>query len=231
MEARSGSGTGVPDQGAQSLAAAAGLDDGSTPWRPGGAGAGGRGPEHGAGCAPGCEHGVPLQQLRCLTAASSTEASRPRTGHRQDPWCGQARASSNRLVQVSKRDLALPESSIRLPGWTTWGTCPKVGAHTRRTNAGPWASRPTWSSPSPPSSPTQCRLRPSTGWFPGQRRPPPRVQPACVHAEPWARDAHRGALQMADQLQLPLVQARVQPQYGGRHARLVVHVHVDSHLS
>ena len=36
---------------------------------------------------------------------------------------------------------------------------------------------------------------------------------------------------MADQFQLPLVQARVQPQYGGRHARRVVHVHVGSHLS
>ena len=45
------------------------------------------------------------------------------------------------------------------------------------------------------------------------------------------RDAQRGALEMADQLQLPLVQARVQPQYGGRHARRVVHVHVGSHLS
>ena len=45
------------------------------------------------------------------------------------------------------------------------------------------------------------------------------------------RDAQRGPLQMADQFQLPLVQARVQPQYGGRHARRVVHVHVGSHLS
>ena len=40
-----------------------------------------------------------------------------------------------------------------------------------------------------------------------------------------------GPLEMADQLQLPLVQARMQPQYGGRHARWVVHVHVGSHLS
>ena len=45
------------------------------------------------------------------------------------------------------------------------------------------------------------------------------------------RDAQRGALEMADKLQLPLVQARVQPQDGGRHARLVVHVHVGSHLN
>ena len=40
-----------------------------------------------------------------------------------------------------------------------------------------------------------------------------------------------GLLEMADQLQLPLVQARVQPQYGGRHARWVVCVHVGSHLN
>ena len=45
-----------------------------------------------------------------------------------------------------------------------------------------------------------------------------------------ARDAHSGALEMADQLQLSMVQARMQPQYAGRHARLVVLVHVGSHL-
>ena len=59
----------------------------------------------------------------------------------------------------------------------------------------------------------------------------PRSATAKVLPVPGPRDAHRGALQMADQLQLPLVQARVQLQYGGRHARLVVHVHVGSHLS
>ena len=58
--------------------------------------------------------------------------------------------------------------------WTTWGTCPKGPRSPRcssrsspnATNAGPWASRPTWSSPSgSTSSPTQWpRRRPSTGW-------------------------------------------------------------------
>ena len=58
--------------------------------------------------------------------------------------------------------------------WTTWGTCPKRPKSLRCSsrsspnakNAGPWASGPTWSSPSgSTSSPTQWpRRRPSTGW-------------------------------------------------------------------
>ena len=78
--------------------------------------------------------------------------------------------------------------------WTTWGTCPKGPRSPRcssrsspnATNAGPWASRPTWSSPSgSTSSPTQWpRRRPSTGWstsHPGIRRPqlPHRSGPAA----------------------------------------------------
>ena len=58
--------------------------------------------------------------------------------------------------------------------WTTWATCPR-GPRSRNcsspssqnaTSAGPWASPPTWSSPSgSTSSPTQWPPRPpSTGW-------------------------------------------------------------------
>ena len=36
---------------------------------------------------------------------------------------------------------------------------------------------------------------------------------------------------MADKLQLSLVQAWVQLEYGGRYTRWVVHVHVGSHLN
>ena len=91
-------------------------------------------------------------------------------------------APAYRLVQdllAAKRDLALPRQLRKLDNyasccWTTWGTCPKgpksprCSSHSspNTTNAGPWASRPTWSSPSgSTSSPTQWpRLRPSTGW-------------------------------------------------------------------
>ena len=59
----------------------------------------------------------------------------------------------------------------------------------------------------------------------------PRSATARVLPVPGPAMPSSGALEMSDQLQLSMVQARVQPQYAGRHARLVVHVHVGSHLN
>ena len=91
-------------------------------------------------------------------------------------------APAYRLVQdllAAKRDLALPRQLRKLDNYDfllldDWGTCPKGPRSPRcssrsspnATNAGPWVSRPTWSSPSgSTSSPTQWpRLRPLTGW-------------------------------------------------------------------
>ena len=91
-------------------------------------------------------------------------------------------ATAYRLVQDLRRPSATwryrdnYESSTTTTSccWTTWGTYPKGPRSPRcssrsspnATNAGPWASRPTWSSPSGSTSPpTQWpRRRPSTGW-------------------------------------------------------------------
>ena len=91
-------------------------------------------------------------------------------------------APAYRLVQdllAAKRDLALPRQLRKLDNydsccWTTWATSPRVLRSPRcssrsspnATKGAPWASPPTWSSPSgSTSSPTQWRRRrPSTGW-------------------------------------------------------------------
>ena len=91
-------------------------------------------------------------------------------------------APAYRLVQdllAAKRDLALPRQLRKLDNYDfllldDLGYLPQGAGSPRcssrsspnATNAGPWASRPTWSSPSgSTSSPTQWpRQRPSTGW-------------------------------------------------------------------
>ncbi len=90
-------------------------------------------------------------------------------------------APAYRLVQdllAAKRDLALPRQLRKLDnydflllddlGYLPQGAEESCSSRSspNATNAGPWASRPTWSSPSgSTSSPTQWpRRRPSTGW-------------------------------------------------------------------
>ena len=76
-----------------------------------------------------------------------------------------ARTGGQRLVEAGRSVLFAPAYRLvqdllaakRDPScWTTWATCPRVPRNRRcsspsspnATNAGPWASRPTWSSPS-----------------------------------------------------------------------------------
>ena len=86
-------------------------------------------------------------------------------------------APAYRLVQdllAAKRDLALPRQLRKLDNYDflllddLGPKSPRCSSRSspNATNAGPWASRPTWSSPSgSTSSPTQWpRRRPSTGW-------------------------------------------------------------------